>query len=136
MKQKRTDLLNVSRLLQFEPKPEWFARTHLGVHGIAHQTRVLVITQVLCQRIDKESISNDLGWAASFHDTRRHDDWIDPEHGKRAAEFVRSEADKLSLAIDIPSVSFLCEWHATEDHDVPEMTDSLRLFKDADALDR
>ncbi|MBP7937770.1 MAG: hypothetical protein KA354_24285 [Phycisphaerae bacterium] len=32
--------------------------------------------------------------------------------------------------------AYLCRWHVPPDHLAPEMTAELRVFKDADALDR
>ncbi len=33
-------------------------------------------------------------------------------------------------------VAYVCRWHVTPDCSVPDMTPKLRVFKDADALDR
>ena len=130
--------LSVERLLQFEPKTEWFLKGPLGVHGVAHETRVLILTQLLCQMIKSDLSADDLAWASIFHDTQRQDDWIDADHGKRAAKFVRSSFPKTSFNPDlnVKNVTHLCEWHATNDDEIPSLNEALKVFKDADALDR
>lgn len=80
--------------------------------------------------------SKALAWAAAIHDTRRHSDGYDRDHGERAARWVTVHRDRLPAHCDLDQVAYLCRWHVPPDRAAPLMTDALKLFKDADALDR
>jgi uncharacterized protein len=132
-------MLTAHELLTFEPRRPWFARRPSLVHGIAHETRVLIWTQVLAAMAADEGLNVDarvLGWAAAVHDTQRWDDGVDPEHGRRAADWIEKHPDVIPASVPLGRVAHLCRWHAAPDGVIPEMTDELRVFKDADALDR
>ncbi len=79
----------------------------MSVHGLAHETRVLVWTQVLAKRLSlSDADRNTLAWAARLHDTQRWDDGDDPGHGERAALLLEKRTDFLPaevLTISIPS---------------------------------
>ena len=77
-----------------------------------------------------------LGWAAAIHDTQRWDEGIDPHHGERAAEWIENHSALLPPSVPAERVAHLCRWHVPPDHLAPQMTDELKAFKDADALDR
>ena len=131
--------ITVQQILRFEPQPGWFARSPHGIHGLAHETRVLVWGQLLASMVREEGITVNadvIGWAAVIHDTQRWDDGIDREHGIRAAEWLREHSGLLPDSVPLDEVAHLCEWHVPADHNVPEMTDELKVFKDSDALDR
>jgi hypothetical protein len=128
-----------SRIRRFEPQPIWFAHGADGIHGLAHETRVLIWGQVLAEMVREEGMSVDadmLGWAAALHDTQRWDDGMDPDHGGRAAEWIVANEHLLPPSVPVERVAFLCRWHVPPDHRTPELTDELKVFKDADALDR
>lgn len=143
----KTDLpvISAERIRAFRPKNEWFLRGTHGVHGLSHETRVLILTQILqCAAKDEapKSDADTLGWAAAFHDTRRQDEWEDPEHGDRAADFViymagHWEGDFIPK-VNWSEIAWLCRWHVPPDHKCPQhsINDNFRIFKDADALDR
>jgi uncharacterized protein len=128
-----------TQIRRFEPKPEWFERGPGGIHGIVHEARVLIWSQVLSVLVTGENLTVDadvLGWAAAIHDTQRQNDDIDPEHGARAAVWIERQPELIPATVPLQRVAYLCRWHAPRDHRAPEMTDELRVFKDADALDR
>ena len=84
-------MVSATRIRRFEPKLEWFAHRPGGIHGIVHEARVLIWSQVLAGVAADEGIHVDsdvLGWAAVVHDTQRQSDGIDPEHGSRAAGWI------------------------------------------------
>jgi uncharacterized protein len=57
-----------------------------GVHGVAHWSRVWYHGRMLAAAVDvNPSI---LAWFAFLHDSQRHNDGFDPEHGRRAADFA------------------------------------------------
>jgi hypothetical protein len=131
--------VSASRIRRFEPNVEWFARGPGGIHGIVHEARVLVWSQVLASIEAGEELNVDcdvLGWAAAVHDTQRQSDGIDPQHGWRAAEWIRRQPELIPASVPLERVAYLCRWHVPPDDRAPEMTDELRVFKDADALDR
>ncbi len=127
------------RIRRFELKPEWFARGPGGIHGLAHEARVLIWTQVLAAAAADEGLcvnADVLGWAAALHDTQRHDDGGDREHGARAAAWIEQRPELIPASVPLARVAYLCQWHVPADDRAPEMTAELRVFKDADALDR
>lgn len=77
-----------------------------------------------------------LGWAAAVHDTQRHDDGADPQHGDRAADWIKARPELLPASAPLDRVAYLCRWHVPSDERAPELNDELKMFKDADALDR
>ncbi len=128
-----------SQIQKFEPKPEWFHNCLGGIHGLAHETRVLIWTQVISAMATDGGLNVDpdvLGWAAAIHDTQRWDEGVDPQHGTRAAEWIESHPDVIPSTVPLDRVAYLCRWHVPPDHRAPEMTDELKVLKDADALDR
>ncbi len=130
--------VSATRIRQYEPQTEWFEREPGGIHGIVHEARVLIWSQVLAVLGVREGLAVDpdvLGWAA-VHDTQRQDDGSDPEHGSRAAEWIERQPNLIPATVPRARVAYLCRWHVPPDHRAPEMTDELRVFKDADALDR
>ncbi len=132
-------VIEASHVLRFEPKPEWFVRHANGIHGIGHITRVLLWTQLLAKMVEAEGMSvnnNVLGWAASIHDTQRLNDSVDENHGDRAADWITKNPQLLTSGIPAERVACLCRWHVPADSRIPDMTDELKVFKDADALDR
>ncbi len=132
-------IIAVSRIQIFEPKAEWFHRGPGGIHGLAHEARVLIWTQVLSALAHDEGLRVDpdvLGWAAAIHDTQRWNEGVDSEHGARAAAWIRSHSDVLPPSVPLDRVACLCRWHVPPDESAPSVTDELRVFKDADALDR
>lgn len=142
---KNVPKITAHRIQEFKPQTEWFLRGPRGIHGIAHETRVLIISQIIHKGLsdtDLEISGNDLGWAAALHDTQRIDDDVDIFHGERSAVFTQnifSEIHKLlpeNIKGNIENISYLCRFHVPPDNTCPKMTDSLKAFKDADALDR
>lgn len=129
-------VISSARLRTFEPKVEWFARASSGLHGIGHETRVLIWTQVLAVMEVGALDADVLGWAAVLHDARRENDGIDESHGALAADWLLSNPWLLPSGVPIERVEYLCRWHAPSDQRVPAMTKELAVFKDADALDR
>jgi len=124
---------------RFEPRADWFYRGPIGIHGLGHETRVLIWTQVLATSARNEGLSADtdvVGCAAAIHDTQRWNDGIDADHGARAARWIEKNPQLLPENVPLERVAYLCRWHVPSDYKAPEMTDELKIFKDADALDR
>lgn len=126
------------RLDDYLPDASWFVRPS-RLHGIGHTTRVLVWTAALIDCVGTEH-SAELLTAAMVHDTQRHDDGVDREHGWRAAVWVLSTFPRLApertADRDLGLVARLCAEHNTSDRYLPFMSPDLALLKDADALDR
>ena len=100
---------------------------------------MVIWSQVLVATAAGEGLSVDpnvLGWAAAVHDTQRQDEGIDPEHGARAAMWIERQPELIPASVPLERVVYLCRWHVPPDDDAREMTDELRVFKDADALNR
>ena len=129
----------MSQVRQYEPDPRWFVQSASGIHGLGHETRVLIWTQILAEMARQAGSSIDdavLGWAAAVHDTQRWDDGDDPDHGRRAASWLADHRSVVPPNVSLERVIYLCRWHVPPDHLAHDMTMELRVFKDADALDR
>jgi len=57
-----------------------------GIHGVAHWSRVWYHGRMLAAATDVNPAI--LAWFAFLHDSQRHNDGLDPEHGRRAADFA------------------------------------------------
>ena len=126
-------MATVEELLPFEPQAAWFRHNPHGIHGIGHETRVLILAELLAEAAN---VSSDerlvLRWAAITHDTQREDDGIDARHGERAAAWVLEKFT--DPTIDWHRVGQLLTAHVPPDNgSLPLLA---KLFKDADALDR
>ena len=131
--------VTATRLLRFEPNPDWFVRTPEGIHGLGHETRVLVWSQVLVSMVRDEDLDVDgdvVGWAAAVHDTQRWNDGIDEGHGERAADWILEQSHLIPAPVRLDQIAYVCRWHVPPDERAPKMTPELKVFKDADALDR
>lgn len=116
--------------------------TKSRIHGECHATRVLVWANTIAHwmradgwKIDLEAVR----WAAVLHDARRLNDGKDPEHGDRAASWIRGGGVPAVCALGPERrerIAYCCQWHVPADHEAPEMTSELICLKDADALDR
>ena len=112
-------------------------------HTKAHCARVLLYALLIAEKMGLPPELRDvLGAAAVFHDSRRHDDWLDVGHGQRAADYYKEYCRTNPLIYD-ERVYCIMAYHGREDtfgetalfgfeHGVL----LYRIFKDADALDR
>ena len=57
-----------------------------GVHGVGHWSRVWFHGRHLAESVDVNPAI--LAWFAYLHDSQRHNDHRDPQHGTRAADFA------------------------------------------------
>jgi uncharacterized protein len=128
-------VISAVRLRSFEPRKEWFLVKKPSIHGIDHETRVLIWTQVLAT-MEGGVDADVLGCAAALHDVRRTDDGEEPSHGAASAKWLRAHPEVLYSHIPLERVEYLCRWHVPSDRRAPVMTRELAVFKDADALDR
>lgn len=67
-------------------RPQFRLDFHHGVHGVPHWSRVWFHGRYLAQALDVDPAV--LAWFAYLHDSQRHNDHRDPEHGIRAADFA------------------------------------------------
>lgn len=117
-----------------------------SIHGKEHEARVLILTQIISYMLDLPIYERKiLAEAAIYHDTQRTNDDADECHGKYSRDYYRSH-----VATPNYLVEFLCEYHCLPDEQGYEeiqnnkklrrnrslATKLLRVFKDADGLDR
>ena len=57
-----------------------------GIHGVPHWSRVWFHGRALAAAVDVNP--QVLAWFAFLHDSQRHNDGHDPQHGRRAADFA------------------------------------------------
>ena len=102
-----------------------------GIHGQAHWLRVRENGLRLSEQTGADPRLVEL--FAYLHDSRRLTDGRDPDHGARAAEFVRSLAVVLSLSRpEVELLSYACAHHT---QGLTEADVTAQTCWDADRLD-
>jgi len=89
------------------------------VHGPAHWLRVLVNGHALAALTPDADVEV-VGLFALLHDSRRVNEHRDPQHGERAADFVRQLASQGLLPIEGPRITVLAA--ACARHELGEVT--------------
>lgn len=117
---------------------------HTSLHGAAHSKRVLLFALLIADAMElPEDDKRTLAMAAVYHDTQRHDDWLDVGHGARAADAYLEDNDKGSEQDRL--IAEIMHHHDLDDEIGEARIESefggrgvslLRIFKDADGLDR
>lgn len=103
----------------------------MGIHGIAHWGRVLETGWQLAESTGADT--DVVRWFAVFHDARRRNDGIDPDHGRRGAEL----AGRLRSRLDLTEGQFRLLQHACVHHTdgQTEGDVTVQTCWDADRLD-
>ena len=115
-------------------RPRFRLDLHGGVHGIPHWTRVWFHGRALAASLDVDPAV--LAWFAFLHDSQRFDDWEDPMHGQRAADFaVRLRRDGVIDELDAPNFERLCEAMRLHSDGHVEGDRTVQACWDADRLD-
>ena len=103
-----------------------------SVHGASHWVRVERNGVYIAQNIGADEVVVSL--FALFHDCRRVNDGLDPEHGLRGAKFAESMRNEMDFLTDkqFEKLYYACKWHTDKNH-----TDDLTIGAcwDADRLD-
>ena len=103
-----------------------------GVHGVAHWRRVEQHGLWLASRTEVDILVVRL--FAWFHDSKRVNDYTDPGHGRRGAEYALSLRGQLFDLDDaaMEKLVYACTWHTDRD-----FTEDLTIGAcwDADRLD-
>ena len=102
-----------------------------GIHGLAHWGRVLETGLRLSEETDADPEVVTL--FALFHDARRWNESIDPEHGLRGAELAESLRDELPL--DDLQFELLAEACIHHTDGLTEAHPTVQTCWDADRLD-
>jgi len=114
-----------------------FKIDYYGDHGINHWRRVYENTQKLATYYNIESEVFEL--FALIHDSKRHDEFQDKHHGKRAAIFVEEllYSDEIELEdIDAERLLYACANHTHSDKSHPLFNDLIvQICFDSDRLD-
>jgi uncharacterized protein len=105
-----------------------------GVHGPAHWLRVLANGRALAAMTPDADVEV-VGLFALLHDSRRVNEHTDPQHGERAADFVRQLALIGQLPIEGSRIVLLAA--ACARHELGEVTDhpTIGCCWDADRLE-
>jgi uncharacterized protein len=105
-----------------------------GVHGPAHWLRVLANGRALAA-LTPDADAEVVGLFALLHDSRRVNEHTDPQHGERAADFVRQLSDQGLLPIKGSRVAVLAA--ACARHELGEVSDhpTIGCCWDADRLE-
>ena len=67
-------------------RPQFRLHFEGGIHGLPHWSRVWFHGRALAASLDVDPAV--LAWFAYLHDSQRHNDHHDPQHGQRAADFA------------------------------------------------
>ncbi len=103
-----------------------------GIHGIRHWARVYENGMEL--RKQTSASKKVVGLFAVFHDSKRINESVDPGHGVRAAEFMRSFSDAyLDLTEEEFTLLYTACANHTEARTNPDVT--VQTCYDADRLD-
>jgi uncharacterized protein len=103
-----------------------------SIHGQCHWDRVANFGRAIAEH---ESVDlRIILLFAYFHDSQRLSDGSDPQHGPRAAEYVRQLPPGLVALdpIDIDRLVFACRYHT---HEIPTEDITIHACWDADRLD-
>ena len=105
-----------------------------GVHGPAHWLRVLANGRALAA-LTPDADAEVVGLFALLHDSRRVNEHRDPQHGERAADFVRQLASQGLLPIEGRRITVLAA--ACARHELGEVTNhpTIGCCWDADRLE-
>lgn len=104
-----------------------------GIHGSPHWARVAHHGRTLAGLLGMDPEVPTL--FALLHDSQRHDDGSDPDHGPRAARFVEALQSEGVLALEPQSLDWLvqaCEGHSLGTRRAPL---PVQICWDADRLD-
>lgn len=131
-------------LERYRPDVSWFVtpdRARSPISDTGHAARVLVLSELLANRLEREGTVSGLDrtairWSAVLHDIRRTSDFLPDDHARRAAEWVYA-----MLPSDVPELTRQRVFHIISLHDVPDRelaadVPELKILKDADELDR
>lgn len=115
-------------------RPQFRLDFHHGVHGVPHWSRVWFHGRHLAHAVDVDPAV--LAWFAYLHDSRRHNDNRDPEHGSRAADFaVQLRHERVITELDNADFERLCEAMRLHSDGHTEADAAIRACWDADRLD-
>ena len=111
---------------------EGFALSLDGIHGTAHWDRVRDNGLRLAELTGANPEVVEL--FAYLHDSKRHDDGFDPDHGVRAAEFVQTLHGSLFTLSDgdLERLVYACVHHS---RDITQAEITVQTCWDADRLD-
>ncbi len=108
-----------------------YALTPMGTHGVPHWARVLETGLKLAERTGAQQ--RVVALFAVFHDARRVNESIDPEHGRRGAALAMQMRDGLDLTDDqLHLLTYACTYHTDG---MTEADITVRACWDADRLD-
>ncbi len=114
-----------------------FKIDYYGDHGINHWRRVYENTQRLAAHYSIESEVFEL--FALLHDSKRHDEFEDKHHGKRAAKFTQTLLDEAMITLDEKDAHrllYACGNHTYSNKKHPLFSDSIvQIYFDSDRLD-
>jgi len=114
-----------------------FKIDYYGLHGISHWRRVYCNAQKLSRHYSVESEVFEL--FSLLHDSKRHDEFEDKHHGKRAAQFVVELLEVASIELsekDTQRLIYACANHTYSDKKNPLFSDLIvQICFDSDRLD-
>lgn len=115
-------------------RPQFRLAFHHGAHGVGHWSRVWHHGWHLARSLDVDPAV--LAWFAYLHDSQRHNEYTDPMHGPRAADYaVQLRGEGVITELSGPNFERLCEAMRLHSDGHTEGDPVLRACWDADRLD-
>ena len=112
---------------QFQLKPD-------SVHGIAHWRRVEALGLMLAEKTGANR--NIISLFAYLHDSKRENEFVDQEHGARAADFAAELYKTRKIGISekqLEQLTYACRYHSDPNAKSDDM--AVMTCWDADRLD-
>ncbi len=145
------EVLTAEEMMSYGVKTEWFPHGPAKDHGGDHGGRVfglgIMLTKVLEAGANRAKLDLNInieavGWALVLHDIQanvQENGRKYRDHGLAAAEWIGENWQEVGMSEEIVElVMDLCQWHISDDKDVPEdkWTMELLILRNADSLDR
>jgi uncharacterized protein len=126
--------VNIIRKALAVVRPQFRLDFHEGIHGLPHWARVWHHGRALAASLDVNPAV--LTWFAFLHDSQRHNDGRDPEHGQRAADFaVGLRRERVIVELNDAEFEHLCEAMRLHSDGHTEREPAIIACWDADRLD-
>lgn len=104
-------------------------------HGAGHWLQVATMAQRLLRADERPGADAPILFAfAALHDSMRHSEGLDPEHGARAAAFARKLVEDGLLRLDDARLDVLCDALTRHDHGAVSADETIGACWDADRL--
>lgn len=146
--EKRISNENLLEFREIIKKLDSVKNLRIGIHGINHLLRVLLLTMMICDSLNISNRDKKIAWiSATYHDIGRNNDQHDLIHGmlswRKAKQYIKDDFNDDEMKI----IKYIIENHCIPDKIAYENINNynisnqsiayklLNIVKDADSLD-